>query len=293
MMSWNEHPGVPGGRIKVLSQDASGYATVMLNWPPVLAPHAPERHYHRSVVEHGYVLAGELAIREYDDAEDERGALVPFRSGYFYRRLPGSVHGVDPARTVGGTGFEILEWRSGPGTYLWEQGAERETVSMPLPAGATQPSAEAVCDERGVVRDREHVTILDTRQVRWGPHSGHRRRPRPGARRRRRRQPAGAARLDPAHGRRRTGAPSPSHRHGVRLRAGRTPGVGGARGARRRLRQHRAAARPVLLRAPPGAVHALGAVEDADDPGCLVSNGGRVRAPTPAIAARRPERLAR
>jgi hypothetical protein len=170
-MPWNEHPGVPGGRIKVLAADAEGSPAVTLNWlPPVLAAHAPERHYHRTVVEHGYALSGELPIREYHDRDDVAGELVVFRSGYFFRRLPGSVHGVDPAPRKPGIGFLILEWRSGPGTYLWEEGAEHETVSLALPEGAVQPAAEVRAGAGGVVRDREDVTIVDTRASSWEAH---------------------------------------------------------------------------------------------------------------------------
>jgi len=180
------------------------------------------------------------------------------------------VHGVDPARTVGETGFEILEWRSGPGTYLWEEGAERETVSMPLPDGAAQSAAEAVCGEDGVVRDRGRVTILDTRQVRWGPHPGI-----AGARAQVLAADAGGSPLallawiPPAV----AGGGEP-HRHRT------VTEFGYVLAGRLALREHAGGgddrASTVLLHAQclyehrPGAVHALEAVGDAEDPGCLV-----------------------
>jgi hypothetical protein len=44
-------------------------------------------------------------------------------------RAPGSIHGVDLTRQSP-TGFTILEWRSGPGTYLREPTADTETTVL-------------------------------------------------------------------------------------------------------------------------------------------------------------------
>lgn len=174
-MPWQPHPGIPGGRWKVLARGADGTPLVMLNWlPPELAPQRAERHWHRTVLEHGLVLGGEMAIREYAGVADEHGRAVRFTEGYFYRRRPGSVHGLDPlASERPGIGFLILEWRTGPGTYLWELDMERETVVEALPEpGPVDDRSPADADEHGVVLHRDDVTILDSRAMAWKPHPG-------------------------------------------------------------------------------------------------------------------------
>lgn len=173
-MAWETHPGIPGGLWKVLSRDGDGVPMIMLNWlPPDLRSRGPERHYHRAVVEHGFVLSGQLAIREYESLEDVQGAPVCFREGYFYSRQAGSVHGLDPvASPVPGVGFVILEWRTGPGTYLWEEGAEAETTRDVLPKAIVDDRPPLEPDSRGVVVERDDLTILDTRAMPWEEHPG-------------------------------------------------------------------------------------------------------------------------
>lgn len=169
-LAWQDFPGIPGGRTKVLSRDADGHATIMLNWlPPTLAVGTPERHAHRTVVEHGYVLAGALPVREYAGPDDHTGERVLFRPGYYYARRPGSIHGLDTNNLGRGIGFLILEWRSGPGTYLWEDGVEHETRSLPLTASGDAPRLAARPGD-GVVLERDDVTILDTREMGWEEH---------------------------------------------------------------------------------------------------------------------------
>lgn len=171
-LAWEAHPGIPGGRWKVLSRDRDGIPLIMLNWlPPELSARGPERHYHRTVQEHGFVLGGQLPIREYESLEDTRGEPVCFREGYFYRREPGSVHGLDLfAPDTPGTGFLILEWRSGAGTYLWEEGVERETTVDLLSEPVLDDRPALGADARGCVLEREDLTILDTRAMPWEQH---------------------------------------------------------------------------------------------------------------------------
>lgn len=174
-MRWEDHPGIPGGRWKVLSRDSSGVPLIMLNWLPAKLPSSgPERHYHRSVLEHGFVLAGEFPIREYEGLDDVQGLPVLFRDGYFYRRTPGSMHGRDPvvAADATGIGFLILEWRSGPGTYLWEEGIEAETTSDLLHNAIVDDRPPLEADPRGVVLERDDIRILDTRAMPWEEHPG-------------------------------------------------------------------------------------------------------------------------
>lgn len=132
-MTWEDHDGIAGTKIKVLSRHDDGEATVsLLLLPPGDLPRVdlPHRHFHRTVHECGYVLEGEVLIWEYADAEQQEGELVVARPGYFMNRPPGSLHGIE-AGASSPTGAVILEWRSGPGTYVDEPGAADETITVP------------------------------------------------------------------------------------------------------------------------------------------------------------------
>src|SRR5262245_35231300 len=97
-MPWQELEGIAGGKQKVLARDDQGEPSVQITWiPPGPGGADPERHFHRTVHEWGYVLFGELPMREYTSADAERGRPVVFRAGYFMDRRPGSVHGIDPS----------------------------------------------------------------------------------------------------------------------------------------------------------------------------------------------------
>ena len=126
-MPWEPCPGIPGGKQKILSRDADGDPRVQITWiPPGLSHPEPSRHYHRTVHERGFVLFGELPMREYASVDDERGRPVVFRRGYYMDWAPGSQHGIDPD-VSSCVGFVMLDWRTGTGTYLQEESAGRET----------------------------------------------------------------------------------------------------------------------------------------------------------------------
>jgi hypothetical protein len=78
-----------------------------------------------------YVLEGELAVWEYEGAEQTRGDLVRASVGYFVDRRPGSIHGIE-ARSSSPTGATLVTWRQG-GSGIWrgERGFDRETVAVP------------------------------------------------------------------------------------------------------------------------------------------------------------------
>src|SRR5262245_54913238 len=89
-LAWEPHAGIPGGRMQLLARDGDGHPAVLVTWiPPGFASPLPERHYHRSVRERGYVLDGELAIAEFDGLDAARGVGVRFRAGFFMDRGPG------------------------------------------------------------------------------------------------------------------------------------------------------------------------------------------------------------
>ena len=162
-LPWEDNPGIPGGKMRVLARASEGWPSVILNWlPPGIGEGAePHRHYHRTVREHGLVLHGELPMVEFESLEAERGAAVLFREGYCMDRSPGSVHGLDP-RFTSQIGFTILEWRTGTGTYLTEEGACEESIVLPAPAEVDElaPSGRP-----GVVVDGPALRLLDTREL--------------------------------------------------------------------------------------------------------------------------------
>jgi hypothetical protein len=167
-MAWEPCPGIPGGNQKVLSRDANGVPCVQLTWiPPGLSHAEPSRHYHQTVRERGLVLFGELPMREYASPDDERGRPVVFRQGYYMDRAPGSVHGIDPD-VSSAVGFVMLDWRTGPGTYLLEPGADRETVVLPASREIDDTTPLCAADApAGTVVDSGKLRLLDTRAMAW------------------------------------------------------------------------------------------------------------------------------
>jgi hypothetical protein len=164
---WEGMDGIAGGKQKVLARDEQGAPSVQLTWiPPGLLSEKPERHFHRTVHERGYVLFGELPMREYASPDQEHGRPVVFKQGYYMDRGPGSVHGLDPA-VVSPVGFLMLEWRTGPGTYLLEEAARHETVVLPA---AYEPDETPACPAEsaaGTIVDSGKLRLLDTRAMPW------------------------------------------------------------------------------------------------------------------------------
>jgi hypothetical protein len=137
-MPWEDFDGWKGAKVKVLSRDASERAMVMLVWmPPGPRRQGRHRHYHRTVRENGFILAGELPHWEYADASQARGEVVMFREGFYMDRPPGGpgLHGSEPGGPVSETGCLLLTWRDGVGNWLNEPEATSETVEVPYPDG--------------------------------------------------------------------------------------------------------------------------------------------------------------
>ena len=125
-----------GAKFRALSRHPDGWVRVYQVYVPpgtkgIGHGGKPDRHYHRTVHEWGYVLFGELALIEYDGLDDLVGQTVVYREGFFFDRSPGSVFGLHP-ELVSPTGVMIIEWRTGPGSSAQEAGSEHETVSIPL-----------------------------------------------------------------------------------------------------------------------------------------------------------------
>lgn len=162
-MAWEVNDGIPGAQMKVLERSDEGWPSVLVNWLPAgLASDTPHRHYHRTVREHGLVLDGELPMAEYETLDDTPGVAMLFRAGIYMDRSPGCVHGLDPTRSAP-TGFTILEWRTGPGTYLTEERAAQESIVEDAPATTTP----MVLGPPGIVIERDDLRLLDTRELPW------------------------------------------------------------------------------------------------------------------------------
>jgi len=130
-MEWEDHYGIKGGKMKVLSRDDDGLPSVVLTWVPPgmtsLNPRGPERHYHRTVTERGLVLFGELPMLEYESLDDPSPRRIVLKPGYYLDRRPGSVHGVDH-EAPSQVGFMWVEWRIGRSHFQAAEGAAEENV---------------------------------------------------------------------------------------------------------------------------------------------------------------------
>jgi len=134
-MPWEGFAGLEGSRVKMLSRDAAGNGVTWLIWLPADIPSVgrPHRHYHRTIHEFSYMVAGELPHWEYRDAAQQRGDLVVVREGFFMERQPGSVHGLEEGPSAA-VGCVLLQWRDGVGNYLDEPEAAVETIDVPYDA---------------------------------------------------------------------------------------------------------------------------------------------------------------
>jgi hypothetical protein len=93
-----------------------------------LLEHGPHRHYHRSVTERHYVLAGDYPIWHWTDAT-RAGEMTRLRRHHYLENPPGTLHGIMPG-SVPETGYGIVHWTDGFGTELFEPGAETETITV-------------------------------------------------------------------------------------------------------------------------------------------------------------------
>lgn len=174
-LPWQEFFAMPGMRMKELARDRDGTPNTYLCWGPPgpLLPESrlPYRHFHRTVREFMYVLAGELPHHEWDGPEDSVGHPTWYGPGYFMDRPPGSIHGVAPGRAPR-VGRVHLDWRTGPGVWPGEPEVEIETVEVQAPApGApgTRPP-RAADDPPGLVYARDNIRIYDTNAMAWEEH---------------------------------------------------------------------------------------------------------------------------
>jgi hypothetical protein len=132
-MSWEDDPAIPGFKRRLLNVNpVTGGHIKQWYLPPAYGPAVgtlPHRHYHRTVTERAYHLAGDFPHWEFQTGADMDGELVVFKRHIFMDRPPLSIHGrfPDPSSQ---TGSEILYWNNGVGTGLGEPEAVTETITV-------------------------------------------------------------------------------------------------------------------------------------------------------------------
>jgi hypothetical protein len=161
-MDWEPDPEIPGFKQQILRRDAKR-KSVVRKWfvPPAFGDvleGKPDRHYHKSVVERAYVLAGDFPHWEFPTAADFEGELFVFRRDLAMDRPPGSLHGLLP-EPKSQVGSQILYWNTGPGTSIREKGFEKETINVAF-------DKKAKSDEREFTQCR----LLQTNELPWQRH---------------------------------------------------------------------------------------------------------------------------
>lgn len=159
---WEHNPGIPGFKRRLLVFDEETRSEVRMDYvPPGAIPRVlelPHRHYHRTVTERAYALAGDFPHWEFSSTSDLEGEMIVFRRHLFMDRPPKSIHGLMP-ELLSETGCVLLYWNTGPGTGVAEPDAPRESVELPF-----DDSADA---DR---TDFSDARLFDTAEVAWQGH---------------------------------------------------------------------------------------------------------------------------
>ena len=159
---WEENPGIPGFKRRLLAFDEARRAEIRMDYvPPGAGPEGlelPHRHYHKTVTERAYALAGDFPHWEFSSTSDHQGEMIVFRRHVFMDRPPKTIHGLMP-EPVSETGCVLLYWNNGPGTGVAEPEAPRESVEL-----AFDESAE---EDRTQFDD---ARLFDAGDVPWQAH---------------------------------------------------------------------------------------------------------------------------
>ena len=159
---WEHNPGIPGFKRRLLVFDDATRSEVRMDYvPPGAIPRVlelPHRHYHRTVTERAYALAGDFPHWEFSSTRDHEGEMIVFRRHLFMDRPPKSIHGLMP-EPLSETGCVLLYWNTGPGTGVAEPDAPTESVEL-----AFDDSADA---DR---TDFSDARLFDTAEVAWQGH---------------------------------------------------------------------------------------------------------------------------
>lgn len=161
-MPWEHNPGIPGFKRRLLVFDDATRSEVRMDYvPPGCIPDVlelPHRHYHNTVTERAYALAGDFPHWEFSSTSDHEGEMIVFRRHLFMDRPPKSIHGLMP-EPLSETGCVLLYWNTGPGTGVAEPDAPTESVEL-----AFDESADA---DR---TDFSDARLFDTAEVAWQAH---------------------------------------------------------------------------------------------------------------------------
>ncbi|MXW46380.1 MAG: hypothetical protein F4X06_02660 [Gammaproteobacteria bacterium] len=159
---WEDNPGIPGFKRRLLVFDDAARSEIRMDYvPPGAIPRVielPHRHYHRTVSERAYALAGDFPHWEFSSTGDHVGEMILFRRHLFMDRPPRTIHGLMP-EPLSETGCVLLYWNTGPGTGVAEPEAPRESVELPF-----DDSADA--DHT----DFSDARLFDTAEVAWQEH---------------------------------------------------------------------------------------------------------------------------
>lgn len=161
---------------KVLTVDGSGAPAAFISYLPghFSSGHdLPTRHLHHRVHEFSFSLGGEYPIWQYRDAAQQHGALTILRPGYFFSRLPGSLHGREPG-PISHVGFMSLTWRDGTGNWMFEPdfASESAFVGYADDWRANAAVADLTAAGDGTVLRWPDLTVLDTRAMPWTQGNG-------------------------------------------------------------------------------------------------------------------------
>ena len=161
-MAWEHNPGIPGFKRRLLFFDDATRSEIRMDYvPPGAIPEVlelPHRHYHRTVTERAYALAGDFPHWEFSSTRDHEGEMIVFRRHLFMDRPPKSIHGLMP-EPLSETGCVLLYWNTGPGTGVAEPDAPMESVELPF-----DDTADDDRTEFSVAR------LFDTGEVAWQKH---------------------------------------------------------------------------------------------------------------------------
>ena len=163
-MPVSESPANPGAKDQTLWKDQTTGSTVQMSYGPAGFPpkvaeilaHGPHRHYHKTVNERHYILAGDYPIWHWQDASGD-GKLTILRRHTFLENPPKALHGIRP-ETTPTIATQLLVWNNGPGTSIFDKEAEQETIEVPID-GSTHDVAWA------------SSRILSTMDMAWRPHA--------------------------------------------------------------------------------------------------------------------------
>ena len=163
-MAVSESSANPGAKYQVLWQDPATGSTVQMSYGPAgfsskvakILAHGPHRHYHVSVNERHYILGGDYPVWHWPNNRDE-GELSILRRHTYLENPPKTLHGIRP-ETTPEIATQMLVWNNGPGTNIFDEEAETETIEVPF-------DGDSICDVEWA-----SPCLLSVNALAWSPH---------------------------------------------------------------------------------------------------------------------------